>query len=94
MAYRDVAALFHDSAQLSRDWPQLLHDTPADCLFDEVPMLEDNPPPQRLEGFDKRDYDHWRTLRAKALYSATREDRDRIRAEFEEARQRMESSSS
>ena len=78
----DVAINSQDKANLRRDWPYLLHDTPTDCLFDSDGW-DDNPRPQRVNGLDKRDYDHWRTLKAKALYSATREERDRIRAKID-----------
>ena len=76
-----------DGEQMGRDWPFLLHDTPADCLFDEA--CADNPDPQRLKGLDKRDYDHWRTLKAKAMHSSTREERDRIQAKIDAQIERM-----
>ena len=78
-----------DGEQMGRDWPHLLHDTPADCLFDEAEAIDDNPRPQRLKGLDKRDYDHWRTLQVKAMHSSTREERDRIQAKIDAQIERM-----
>ena len=37
--------------------PSPLYDTPVDCLFDDDP--EDPRAVQKLNGLDKRDYDHW-----------------------------------